>query len=156
MTFMSTKTNNTGTHPCVTYLPYTAMLPYDVTNLLVVGNAASISSLSWGEVRVLPNLCVAGDAAGVTLAYLIRRNAQTNVEPITLYSIKNNQNCLDDIRTILNCVKTDAPISLIGFNENSCWGYNDAITEKIYVVTKGLWHDNYCPDWNAFVYKNQI
>ncbi len=139
-----------------TYLPYTAMLPYDVTNLLVAGTASGICSFSWGELRVLPNLCVLGDAAGVTLAYLIRRNAQTNVEPITLHSIKNNQYRLNDIRTILNCVYTDAPISLNGFNENSCWGYNDAITEKADVVTRGVWHDNYCPDWNEFVYKNQI
>ncbi|AEG61852.1 FAD-dependent oxidoreductase [Desulforamulus ruminis] len=47
------------------YLPFEALLPSETTNLLVPGYAAGISSFAWAELRVLPNLAVLGDAAGV-------------------------------------------------------------------------------------------
>jgi hypothetical protein len=47
------------------YLPYGVLLPADSVNVLVPGYAANCSSLAWSEVRVLPNLAVLGDAAGV-------------------------------------------------------------------------------------------
>lgn len=47
------------------YLPFGALLPQKINNLLVPGYAASISSFAWAELRVLPNLAVLGDAAGV-------------------------------------------------------------------------------------------
>ncbi|WP_139257413.1 FAD-dependent oxidoreductase [Desulforamulus aeronauticus] len=48
------------------YLPLEALLPSHTQNLLVPGYGASISSFAWAELRVLPNLAVLGDAAGVT------------------------------------------------------------------------------------------
>ncbi|CCO07615.1 FAD-dependent oxidoreductase [Desulforamulus hydrothermalis] len=50
------------------YLPFAALLPARTENLLVPGYAAGISSFAWAELRVLPNLAVLGDAAGVAAA----------------------------------------------------------------------------------------
>ena len=50
------------------YLPYEVLVPKTCSNLLVPGYAASFSSRAWFEARVLPNLCVLGDAAGVAAA----------------------------------------------------------------------------------------
>jgi len=47
------------------YLPFEALLPEKTNNLLIPGYASSISSFAWAELRVLPNLAVLGDAAGV-------------------------------------------------------------------------------------------
>lgn len=47
------------------YLPLEALFPTKTTNLLVPGYATGISSFAWAELRVLPNLAVLGDAAGV-------------------------------------------------------------------------------------------
>ncbi|GAB6179370.1 FAD-dependent oxidoreductase [Desulfotomaculum defluvii] len=48
------------------YLPFETLLPKKINNLLIPGYASSISSFAWAELRVLPNLAVLGDAAGVT------------------------------------------------------------------------------------------
>lgn len=50
------------------YLPYSILVNPGVKNLLVPGYAASASSMAWAELRVLPNLTVLGDAAGVAAA----------------------------------------------------------------------------------------
>lgn len=55
------------------YLPFEAILSPRFTNLLVPGVAASISSLAWAELRVLPNQAVLGDAAGVASAYALQQ-----------------------------------------------------------------------------------
>ena len=55
------------------YLPYSCLTTNNVANLLIPGYAAGISSFSWGEVRVFPNLCVLGDAAGVAAAYSVNK-----------------------------------------------------------------------------------
>lgn len=55
------------------YLPYEALVTPWLPNLLLAGAAASISSLAWAELRVLPNLAVLGDAAGAAAAYAFRR-----------------------------------------------------------------------------------
>ncbi|WP_135855088.1 FAD-dependent oxidoreductase [Halorussus salinus] len=56
------------------YLPYDCLTPARPQNLLLPGYAASISSQAWFEVRVLPNLCVLGDAAGVAAAVSLQQN----------------------------------------------------------------------------------
>ncbi|SHE67144.1 FAD-dependent oxidoreductase [Desulforamulus putei] len=56
------------------YLPYEALLPAKAENLLVPGYAAGISSFAWAELRVLPNLAVLGDAAGVAAARSLAEN----------------------------------------------------------------------------------
>ncbi|MDD2212336.1 MAG: FAD-dependent oxidoreductase [Clostridia bacterium] len=53
-------------HPV--YLPYAMLKSTGCVNLLLPGYAAGCSSLAWAEVRVLPNLAVLGDAAGVAAA----------------------------------------------------------------------------------------
>ncbi|MFZ5753749.1 MAG: FAD-dependent oxidoreductase [Bacillota bacterium] len=50
------------------YLPYRMLTVKGVKNLLVPGYATGCSSFAWAELRVLPNLAVLGDAAGVAAA----------------------------------------------------------------------------------------
>lgn len=50
------------------YLPYSMLITTECSNLLVPGYATGCSSFAWAEVRVLPNLAVLGDAAGVAAA----------------------------------------------------------------------------------------
>ncbi|MBQ3389865.1 MAG: FAD-dependent oxidoreductase [Firmicutes bacterium] len=53
------------------YIPYKALTTNYVANLLIPGYAVGASSFAWAELRVLPNLCVLGDAAGVAAAYAV-------------------------------------------------------------------------------------
>ena len=55
------------------YLPYACLTTNYVANMLIPGYATGVSSFSWGEVRVFPNLCVLGDAAGVAAAYSLNK-----------------------------------------------------------------------------------
>ncbi|OIQ55254.1 FAD dependent oxidoreductase [Moorella thermoacetica] len=55
------------------YIPFNVLLSRTVPNLLIPGYAASISSLAWAELRVLPNSCVLGDAAGVAAAHAVTK-----------------------------------------------------------------------------------
>lgn len=56
------------------YVPYDALATNFMSNLLIPGYATGVSSLGWAEVRVIPNLCVLGDAAGVAAAYAVNNN----------------------------------------------------------------------------------
>lgn len=56
------------------YVPYEAMTTDYVANLLLCGYAVNVGSYPWAEVRVAPNLCVLGDAAGVAAAYAVNNN----------------------------------------------------------------------------------
>jgi hypothetical protein len=51
------------------YIPYAALTTPAVENLLLPGYAQSTSSEAWASMRVIPNLTVCGDAAGVAAAY---------------------------------------------------------------------------------------
>lgn len=53
------------------FIPYQALTTNYVANLLLPGYAAGVSSFAWGEIRVFPNLCVLGDAAGIAAAYCV-------------------------------------------------------------------------------------
>ena len=55
------------------YLPFTCITTGYVANLLIPGYGTGVCSYSWGEVRVFPNLCVLGDAAGIAAAYSVNR-----------------------------------------------------------------------------------
>ncbi len=59
-------TPGAATNPC--YLPLDVLLAPPVENLLLPGYAASVDSRAWWSMRAQPNLCVLGDAAGVTAA----------------------------------------------------------------------------------------
>lgn len=50
------------------YLPYSMLTVQEPDNLLLAGYAVGCSSFAWAELRVLPNLAVLGDAAGVAAA----------------------------------------------------------------------------------------
>ncbi|MBC7347191.1 MAG: FAD-dependent oxidoreductase [Clostridia bacterium] len=54
-------------HPV--YLPYDTLISPQAPNVLLPGAAASIASLAWAELRVLPNLALLGDAAGAAAAH---------------------------------------------------------------------------------------
>ena len=58
------------------YVPYSALTTNYVANLLIPGYAVGASSYAWAEMRVIPNLCVLGDAAGVAAAYAYNNNKQ--------------------------------------------------------------------------------
>lgn len=62
-------TGSTPANPV--YVPYLAITTGYVCNLLVPGYAAGMSSFAWAEGRVIPNLCVLGDAAGIAAAYAV-------------------------------------------------------------------------------------
>jgi hypothetical protein len=82
------------------YLPYEMLTPVSCPNLLVPGYATSASSEAWFELRVAPNLCVLGDAAGVTAVVA----EETDVDPgaFTGEEIKQVQRRLyDDVDAIL-------------------------------------------------------
>lgn len=50
------------------YLPFEMLITPHLVNLLAPGYATGASSFAWTEVRVIPNLCVLGDAAGAAAA----------------------------------------------------------------------------------------
>jgi hypothetical protein len=51
------------------YVPVDALLTNQAPNLIVAGYSANISSRAWTMMRVLPNLTVLGDGAGVLAGY---------------------------------------------------------------------------------------
>lgn len=55
------------------YLPYEMLITESAENLLVPGYATSASSFAWAELRVLPNLTVLGDAAGIAAAIAVKK-----------------------------------------------------------------------------------
>lgn len=59
-------------HPV--YMPYQTLITDYVANLLSPGYGASVCSYSWGEIRVISNLSVLGDAAGLAAAYCCKNN----------------------------------------------------------------------------------
>ncbi len=69
------------------YIPYETIYANEVNNLLVAGHASNVCGFSWGEVRLLPNLSVIGDSAGLILAYCI--NYSNNNNPINFSNITN-------------------------------------------------------------------
>jgi len=56
------------------YIPYRALTTPAVVNLLLPGYAQSTSSEAWASMRVIPNLTVCGDAAGVAAAYSVTQS----------------------------------------------------------------------------------
>lgn len=60
------------------YAPYKMLTNDYVANLLVPGYATGCGAFAWSEVRVLPNLAVLGDAAGVAAAHA----ATNNINPL--------------------------------------------------------------------------
>jgi len=65
------------------YVPYRTLVHSSISNLMLPGYAANVTPFAWSEVRLIPNLCVLGDAAGVTAAYIVNYNADnTNTDYI--------------------------------------------------------------------------
>ena len=58
------------------YVPYEALVAESRPNLLLPGYATRISSEAWFELRVLPNLCVLGDAAGAAAAVALEQDTE--------------------------------------------------------------------------------
>lgn len=99
------------------YLPYEAIHTDKVSNLLVVGNAISCCSFSWGEIRVLSNLCVFGDAAGIILAYCIR-NDKNLTEINKKDPISNEYLHMNNIHDALKS------------NDSATWWSNNVLIDK--------------------------
>lgn len=53
----------------IVYVPYEVLITNYCANLLIPGYATGASSAAWSMLRVFPNLCVLGDAAGIAAAY---------------------------------------------------------------------------------------
>ena len=76
------------------YLPYSLLTVEECANLLLPGYATGCSSLAWAELRVLPNLAVLGDAAGVAAARAVlygERPADFSTEQIRWVQEKLHQ-----------------------------------------------------------------
>lgn len=72
------------------YVPYSVLTTGYVANLLIPGYAAGISSFGWAESRVIPNLTVLGDAAGVAAAYAANNGKQPlNLTAADVTAIQN-------------------------------------------------------------------
>ncbi|MBE3577833.1 MAG: FAD-dependent oxidoreductase [Limnochordales bacterium] len=54
------------------YLPYEALVTRNIENLLVPNGSANAGRWAWSMLRVIPNLTVAGDAAGVAAGLALR------------------------------------------------------------------------------------
>lgn len=94
-----------GDAPNPVYIPYETLTAPSVENLLLPGYAASVSGEAWFEIRVLPNLCVLGDAAGVAAAVAVTRNrlptrARSLISDVQR-ELRNNDAILE---------KTDTPV----------------------------------------------
>lgn len=59
------------TPPYGFYLPWRMLVSQYCANLLLAGYAAQCCNIAWGELRVAPNLCVLGDAAGATVGVVL-------------------------------------------------------------------------------------
>lgn len=81
------------------YVPYDALATNFVYNLLIPGYAVGASSFAWAEIRVLPNQCVLGDAAGVAAAYAVK-NAKDPLN-FSQTDIANIQTLLKNSNAIL-------------------------------------------------------
>lgn len=93
------------------FMPYESLITSRVPNLLIPGVACCVASLSWAEVRVLPNLCVLGDAAGVAAGYSVIHN-------VDAYSFSAND--INAVKSFLsNNIEPKAElVKLIDFNGN--------------------------------------
>lgn len=107
------------------YIPYSAMHTKNIKNMLVAGNAIGCCSFSWGEMRVLPNLCVVGDAAGIAIAYSIRTGTSLTDIPIT---------DMDNYQKVLTCSKNDTPPEGL----DNLWWTNNVLVEKSLIGTNGV------------------
>lgn len=58
-----------------------------VANLLSPGYGASVCSYSWGEMRVISNLSVLGDAAGIAAAYCYIKNRFYSYVPLAPFNL---------------------------------------------------------------------
>ncbi len=58
------------------YLPYRMLITDAAHNLLIPGYATGAASLAWAALRVLPNLTVLGEAAGVAAALAAEKKVQ--------------------------------------------------------------------------------
>ena len=65
-------TSKTTSNPV--FIPISALISPSISNLLASGYAMNIPAFGWAEIRVIPNLCVTGDAAGVAAAYTVNEN----------------------------------------------------------------------------------
>ena len=93
-------------HPVA--MPYEVLITQRVPNLLIPGTACCVSSFTWSEVRLIPNLTVLGDAAGVAAGYGVMNNdnnvsqfSESSISSIRLF-LKNHENAILSKEEVLN------------------------------------------------------
>ncbi|MBE3584242.1 MAG: FAD-dependent oxidoreductase [Limnochordaceae bacterium] len=76
------------------YLPYEVMTTPAIANLLVPNGSANASRWAWSELRVIPNLTVVGDAAGVAAGLAVKDGWAEQVGQATDAQIASVQTAL--------------------------------------------------------------
>lgn len=83
-------TNPYGQPSNPAYIPIDTLLTNQAPNLLLAGYSANASSWAWSQLRVLPNLTVLGDAAGVSAAYAVHSATDPfNFPSTTITNVQN-------------------------------------------------------------------
>ena len=103
--FDVTKPN--GFTQCPIYIPFECIYTDKLNNVIISGNASSISSFAWGEMRLLPNMCVIGDAAGVAAAHCIINNIDVINKVMNPDPNDNNIKPIRRIRDFLHSVANE-------------------------------------------------
>lgn len=93
-------------------IPFRSLVPQEIDSLLVVGRSAGYSSIAAGSARIVPTGMVAGEAAGVTAAFIKDKK-------ITFRELSKKQSYMDEIRDIL-----DDQGALVAYRESS-YPYQD-------------------------------
>lgn len=76
-------------------IPYRAIVPKDIDNLLVAGRCISCDHIALGSLRVMPQCFITGDAAGVAASMCIDSNVAT--KDIDICKLQNNLKQIDAI-----------------------------------------------------------
>lgn len=88
--FPEPDTNPYGAPTNPAYIPIDTLLTNQAPNLLLAGYSANAGSWAWSQLRVLPNLTVLGDAAGVSAAYAVHSATDPyNFPSTTITNIQN-------------------------------------------------------------------
>lgn len=88
-------------------IPFRCIVPKQIDNLLVVGRAASYSSLAHGSSRVIPVGMAVGEAAGVASAYSIQNNIDYRNISTNAKAVKKIQETLKQQRAYLEDFEYD-------------------------------------------------
>jgi hypothetical protein len=81
------------------YIPYETLISPKLSNVLLPGYGANISSFAWTAMRVYPNLIVLGDAAGIAAGLAVQ--GEFSLSRPTQEEIVRLQEKLREVKAIL-------------------------------------------------------